>query len=1270
MFGGLDVKQSSTATAPPDETSSPTGAPPAVQSSSSFGFLTAAAPVPSSSGFSFLNTPTLSHDESDASKQAPLATPVSAFSFLSGGATGVTAGTPSSQGVVDKNKAAGSLSTNNNNHDESLLASFVTQPTTTTTVTQHPFESTGSMHMHTTTNNNNSAHESVASMSFLAATTSTDTISTLGQQSTTTTNNADPPSAPAGESLMDAVYSSTTTSSNNNGAQHQPVGSGMTFGGAGIKAVKKKRLRTAKIGAAAHPEAPHSPQPHAPQPPPLAAQALAAQQRAEEFLAQKEQADARLAAQQQQQQQQQEEADEPRLTRNPSQEDSVIAAAKAAALEAQEQMAKQQSSFSSRMMGGLFQRRSPPPSQLGSTSSIATAKAPTAAERLQMEQEEVKRAISERHMAMMRSTSTTTSSQKDDNNYNEEYDDHRSQPAPPSPPNVPVRAMSAPAFQPPQQQQHFATISVPKTNLKTQVVKALPPSATETFTTMLTDFRNRVVTNMDNVTRLRQHRSGLLEERFVTAAKERLAAQQRDQAQAQQHVAVKDEDYELAEQLQMVMEAHERERLEFAAVRESIARALQELDGQKTAVIASVTQEFERIQVSLKAFQSEQETKESSDSVGALKLFAAEKKQLDIENDRLQQDLKHMERDAKLVEEERKEVEAAISEQTGAFELLRDDAKEKLKTVEDEIDELRKQLVAKQRIAAQLRTEHAGHDESILKVRVKFTRQVERVTNKERSIASSKLEWEEEKKQHDKNREAYDAKVMAHTDAQVQREQLLESLSKEVLLADTFGDIVAKEIGVGLLPNEEDELDSDLAQMQADVVKCEAAFSEAKTVLKVILNSLTKLETEVEALETRLPLLEDIKTAAAAQRDFKAAGKASKEIKEATARMKDCKDEIVEAIDKKSSAEEEVASLEKQLEEKRSISAVQERESSIAAMQRLADNIKRLVATKKSVCSDAKDLSIKGVGAFVIQSQIKSLKMEGETYGEKYGGWDELMSEIEDLDEEVLPTESAGDDQTQLQAEQGEVTVDVDAAAEVADEKPSVTADPVIKLSSEEKRTRYRYIMSRFAEVETAVESAAEAEDFEKAAELDDELQQLATELQSLDLTDTEMEAAMSDPLSEPAQEAALAEIGGTDDIEDQSPSTDEDSPIDAAENEPATREPLGDTHSPINEEKEKKELLMDAGQSDDADAEIATVNDVAENISDADEEEPSIDRDVAEKMTEADEEKLSTDNVVAENITDADEENITTYNDVAENITDAAEEKPEIATTRSVDDN
>lgn len=647
---------------------------------------------------------------------------------------------------------------------------------------------------------------------------------------------------------------------------------------------------------------------------------------------------------------------------------------------------------------------------------------------------------------------------------------------------------------------------------------------TERFQTLISAFRDQVVQSMSQFTKLRQQRIGLLEERFLTLAKERLACQQKQQAEAQQMAAAEAEDFEVAHHLSTVMDAHERERIEYAAVVEGIGRAIQQLDTQKGVLVKQLTQNFQQIQKQLHTFQAEIEGNDIADAAEQLKKFAVISKQISAEQERLEQDWKHIERDEQLVEEECKELEAAISEQSLGFDKLREDASLKLKSVEQEIEALRKLLQEKQAVAAGLRTEIAGHEESILKVRVKFTRQLDRVKKKRSTIQDNREEWQQEKAANERQREEHEAKVKRHSEALLAREALLEQLQKEVEMSDSFEAIIAKELSFG--QDEEEGQDDELAHLQAEVVKSEAALSESKEVLKAATKALNNLREEIVALETRLPQLEEEKKIAAGKRDFKAAGAASKESKEAIARLQVCKEEVEGgAVEKVTLAEEEVRKQEALLERAREIAREKEKETGLAAMQRLADNIKRLAATKSTICGDADPLSVRGVGAYVLDGQIHALLLEGETYGEKYGGWNELIADCnvgQDRCNERSHDECVGgvehDSSVNNTAEM------VDGINDPADAMPESCETEIQEEKSEPKpvhvkderanieaaQQRFRELTDRLQAVEADIDAAAVKEDFDKAAELDEILQGLLAEVQALNLTDEEMELALA----------------------------------------------------------------------------------------------------------------------------------------------------------------
>ena len=637
-------------------------------------------------------------------------------------------------------------------------------------------------------------------------------------------------------------------------------------------------------------------------------------------------------------------------------------------------------------------------------------------------------------------------------------------------------------------------------------------------------FRIKVEQSMEQVQRLRQHKTGLLEERFQAAAKERLAISKKEQAEAQQMAAVEAEDFDLADRMNTLLDQVEAERLEQVRILEHIGRALQQLQEQKQSLVSGVTACFVEIQESLVVFlkQQQESSKDTTHSAAATshediaKKFEQISKQIAAEEERLQQDWKHLERDTGLVKAERQELEDAISEQAGEFERLRDAARDRVKVVEQEMEDLRQLLAAKQREVASLRTEAAGHDEAVLKVRVKFSRQLGRVQHKEMTLEDNREEWETEQAALKQQKEAHELQVTQHEQELVERESLLALLHKEVEMAETFQAIVAKEIGFDVLGEDKStngaepqpqEEETDSSTDNGKLVDCEAAVIEAKEVVQATESSLQDLEREQVQLQDKLPQLEELKKAAAAKRDFRSAGKFSKEIKESQSRLHELQtNELVHAQERLEGAQTELQQREAELAQEQAKAAERERQVAMTNMQRLAQHMARLHATQSTVCGtddddDEPKNSIQSVGAHVLYAQMEALRLEGETYGEKYGGWDTL------LEEAGLTTKNNSTNHET----QNDGAAEASKQQEESSPQPSKPTDPQVL-------QRFRELTAKVEETNAATEAAAAEEDYEMAAKLDETMQELLQEIQSLGLTDDEMAVA----LAEEAEESKL----------------------------------------------------------------------------------------------------------------------------------------------------
>jgi hypothetical protein len=998
--------------------------------------------------------------------------------------------------------------------------------------------------------------------------------------------------------------------------------------------------------------------------------AAEAARRAEEFMRQKSIEQAREEQHQHQQQQRHrlpsygsssQDSDDGRDIQPTASTDSVIAAAQKAAVEAQSHIAAQQKS--NRFMGGLFKGFGATPTTSSSNSSnntlgvststsIGRSSPPTAMTSSlppPAPMPDVSPALLESKHRLPKQPYSMDSNPRTDATSSTTTGGF--QPPAPTPSAVPV------SFSPARPPVRRVPPTTTTTTTATSLPSALPPpkqhkTPTDLLNDLLTRLSTTVQRSMDQVALVRAQRKMLLEERYVAIAKLRLSTQQISQAEVQLQAAAKDEDYELADQLGQVIQAHDREKSEVSALLDAVTMKLSELESQKNDVIGSVAGCFETLHAELLQLKEAETTQETRDDTEAMKQFSSISKQLSAEQERLQQDLKHLERDEQLVADERTELETSISEHSGVFERQRDDAKAHLSQLELEMEELRKLLQHKQDESARLRTELYGLDDSISKVRVKFSRQLTRVTKKEASLKENRREWELEQATYDRQTKAHENQVQTHSQALMQREEFSKWINAELALAQEWTTLVQSQLdfcedddedgapvveeededetkqgeeqqhhgsGGGGGGEEENETSnnnnnntnnngsnggpnnnnlnkgthtSSLARMQATVVKWEAAVGEAKVVLRAATTAMANLEKEHVALLAKIPQLNQLKNEAAARRDFKAAGTASKEIKDAQARFNIVIEELTgDTAQRKSTAEEEFKVFEANLADAKAAAQAQEQIASQAKMTQLA---LKLAATLNMITQRKKEggptaanadtkttdthhrhrLSVNQVGIRVLENQLQALKLEGQALGEKFGGWNELLKEH--LPQDVSAEENGtyevvvGDAATAGSGRgngngNGNGEMEKSGTIQPIAGKPDRAATSTI-MDTAEKVSKYRELMRQITEAETTLNEAVEAEDYERAADLQEVFDDLLRQVELLDLSEDEVALAEADdtvgessmasppppPSPVPREESPTLVVANED----------QDAPTTSVSEEPAAEEPI--TTDPI----------------------------------------------------------------------------------------------------------
>jgi len=173
-------------------------------------------------------------------------------------------------------------------------------------------------------------------------------------------------------------------------------------------------------------------------------------------------------------------------------------------------------------------------------------------------------------------------------------------------------------------------------------------------------------TATDDVSRLREARTKLVQDKLVAEKAERYAAQQLKFAETQQTVAAEEEDFEAADRLGTVIESHLKEKDKQSKICAIIVESIAKLDAEKEDAAKAVAGCFKDVQTKLAELKDEVDNKSKGEEV--ISQFATTSKRLSSESERLANDLKHIERDEKVLAEEEKELSELIGEETKSYD--------------------------------------------------------------------------------------------------------------------------------------------------------------------------------------------------------------------------------------------------------------------------------------------------------------------------------------------------------------------------------------------------------------------------------------------------------------------------------------------------------------------------------------------------------------------------------------------------------------------------
>jgi hypothetical protein len=405
------------------------------------------------------------------------------------------------------------------------------------------------------------------------------------------------------------------------------------------------------------------------------------------------------------------------------------------------------------------------------------------------------------------------------------------------------------------------------------------------------------------------------------------------------------------------------------------------------------------------------------------------------------------------------------------------------------IAELRRQLAEAEAEGFDLNMEIKSHNQSIEKVRSKYSRQLGRLEKKSQSVKESRADWTSEKESIEKARIAHEAVVAAHSEEMVAREKIIDEIKAECAAAKELEEVVSSAFEKADAEGISNGEGGDDGSADAEVLKYEAVLNEANQMVLAAEANISNLLEELSTIEVRMPILEAEKKNAASKRDFKAAGQASKEIKDALARKEQCQGELAgEAMERKLIAKEDLEKVTAKLEEKKKIALERDKDAGLKHMGCLREKITNLKLILEKFSSaggdDSEDdyMNVSLVGAFVISSQILVLEAEMKNLCDKYGVAESTL--VDDIVENA--------------------SVQSGPSFESTGDSPETNIDTSVL-------ERYNLLRNEIKDLEDAIEEAVKEENFDRAADLSEKARGIQDEFEKSGFASKEFERALQD---------------------------------------------------------------------------------------------------------------------------------------------------------------
>jgi chromosome segregation ATPase len=555
------------------------------------------------------------------------------------------------------------------------------------------------------------------------------------------------------------------------------------------------------------------------------------------------------------------------------------------------------------------------------------------------------------------------------------------------------------------------------------------------------------------------------------------------------------------------------------------------------------------------------------------------KERIQSEQDRLRRMEENAQLDYQDVEKRKNRLQDEIDEEITEMKQFRGHSKIELDAIDNEIAELEKKISDLKRNRKVIATKYDSADEQIKKHEKRFEQQLNGLLLEEKSAKERLEKVEQEKSTQEKELVKLNQEIMRLEADDSSRKSKLE-LMQTKLNKSKLATINLERIDlIGRVSPRRTNRDVENARREYE--KYDREYQDAKNELANWLASQEKISSQIAQVNTLLPKLESEKKVAVETRQFKEAARLNTEIKNKTAELDRLKQELTES--KEDGLEAAMHEAETRRNEKLDrVRELETAEDSIRLKEELLVNLVRI----ESAIEDQGDVEDEVMisGKEILQVERDSVVQEINDLKERIGLTTTELDEMkQQVQEKIFPKKQAAEEVTnsnesprQLERNKSQERKSLEKAIQ-----------PVVEEKQEEKShdvediiRSYRDLQASIALLDDKIMKATEDEDYEAAADLDNEQNALKDQAEKLLRQFTQItgstdidgyksepqveEAAVEESDDEPQYvEAAVEDSKEENSVEDEQPVEEEDSAPSSA---------FGFISGPTNNDEEEQE--------------------------------------------------------------------------------------------------